>query len=51
MAQVELNEINNNIYIYIREININNVTKLFSRKIGHTMMMPHKLVWMDEKFM
>lgn len=48
MVQVEfdeLDEININIninYIYIYT--------LLSRKINHKMMMPHNLIWMDEKF-
>jgi hypothetical protein len=61
MVHDEFNEI---IYIYIYiwftiiiikiiniQTNINNVTTFFSRKISHKMTMPHKLVWMDEKFM
>ncbi len=30
---------------------INNATTFLSHKISHKMTMPHKLVWMDEKFM
>jgi len=58
MLHVELNEINNNmiiciyiIFINIVPININNATTLLNHKISHKMMMPHKLVWMNENFM
>ncbi len=30
---------------------VNNATTLLNRKINHKMTMPHKLVWMNEKFM
>ncbi len=49
MAHVEFNEIT--IIIYIIYIYIYNVTTFFSHKINRKMTMPHKLVWMDEKFM
>ncbi len=42
MIQVELNEINI-IYIY-------NMIAFLSHKINCKMIVPHKLVWMDEKF-
>jgi hypothetical protein len=53
MVQVEFNEINNNINIYNNKyfLNMNNATTFLSHKISHKMMMSHKLVWMDEKFM
>jgi hypothetical protein len=55
MVKIELNKINNNINIHINnnniEININNSITLLNHKISHKMMMPCKLVLMDEMFM
>jgi hypothetical protein len=50
MVQVKFNENNNNINVYNNIYifkYINNATRFLSCK----MMMPRKLVWMDEKFM
>ncbi len=51
MVQVEFNEFNNYLFIYLFIYkNINNVTTFLNRKISCKMTMPHKLVWMDEIF-
>jgi hypothetical protein len=51
MIQVEFNKINNYIYIIIIFKHLNNMIRFLNHKISHKMTMPHKLVWMDEKFM